>query len=171
MAQALGIPFEEGLVKNRYVGRTFIMPNEGERRRQLRHKLNAIDEVFRGKDVLLVDDSIVRGNTSRQIVQLARAAGARKVLFASMSPPLVHPCVYGIDMSTRREFVARDRTPAEVAEEIGADAVVYQTLPDLLASVTEGPMCSACFSGDYPTGDITPQMLHQIETERLQQAQ
>ena len=175
MAQALHLPYGEGLVKNRYVGRTFIMPNEGERRRQLRHKLNAIDEVFRGKDVLLVDDSIVRGNTSRQIVQLARAAGARKVLFASMSPPLVHPCVYGIDMSTRREFVARDRTPAEVAEEIGADAVVYQTLPDLLAAVTEGSavrrMCSACFSGDYPTGDITPKMLHQIETERLAQAQ
>ena len=174
MAQALSIPFGEGLVKNRYVGRTFIMPSEGERRRQLRHKLNAIDEVFRGKNVLLVDDSIVRGNTSRQIVQLARAAGARKVLFASMSPPLVHPCVYGIDMSTRREFVARDRTPAEVADEIGADAVVYQTLPDLLAAVTEGSslgrMCSACFSGEYPTGDITPKMLHQIETERLAQA-
>ena len=107
-------------------------------------------------------------------MQLARAAGARKVLFASMSPPLVHPCVYGIDMSTRREFVARDRTPAEVADEIGADAVVYQTLPDLLAAVTEGSslgrMCSACFSGEYPTGDITPKMLHQIETERLAQA-
>jgi amidophosphoribosyltransferase len=175
MAQALSIPFGEGLVKNRYVGRTFIMPSEGERRRQLRHKLNAIDEVFRGKDVLLVDDSIVRGNTSRQIVQLARAAGARKVLFASMSPPLVHPCVYGIDMSTRREFVARDRSPAEVAKEIGADAVIYQSLDDLLGAVTEGSphvrrMCSACFSGDYPTGDITPTMLHQIETERLAQA-
>jgi amidophosphoribosyltransferase len=104
----------------------------------VRHKLNTIEEEFRGKDVLLVDDSIVRGNTSRQIVQLARAAGARKVLFASTAPPLVHPCVYGIDMSTRREFVAgRDRT-TEVGREIEADAVIYQTLDDLTGAVLEG---------------------------------
>ena len=175
MAQALGIPYREGLVKNRYVGRTFIMPSEGERKRSVRQKLNAIEEVFRGKDVLLVDDSIVRGNTSRQIVHLARAAGARRVLFASMSPPLVHPCVYGIDMSTRREFVARDRTHEEVARAIDADAVVYQTLDELVGAVTEGTprisrMCTACFSGSYPTGDITPAMLLQIEHERIAQA-
>lgn len=174
MAQALGMPYREGLVKNRYVGRTFIMPSDGERKRSLRHKLNAIEEEFRGRDVLLVDDSIVRGNTSRQIVQLARQAGARRVLFASMSPPLVHPCVYGIDMSTRREFIARDRTHAEVAREIGADAVIYQTLDDLVGAVTEKApairrMCTACFSGDYPTGDITPAMLLQIEHERITQ--
>jgi amidophosphoribosyltransferase len=174
MAQALGIPYREGLVKNRYVGRTFIMPSDGERKRSLRHKLNAIEEEFRGKDVLLVDDSIVRGNTSKQIVQLVRHAGARRVLFASMSPPLVHPCVYGIDMSTRREFIARDRTEAEVAREIGADAVIYQTLPDLVGAVTErdpriARMCTACFSGHYPTGDITPAMLLQIEHERITQ--
>jgi amidophosphoribosyltransferase len=161
MAQALGIPYREGLVKNRYVGRTFIMPSDGERKRSLRHKLNAIEEEF-------------RGNTSKQIVQLVRHAGARRVLFASMSPPLVHPCVYGIDMSTRREFIARDRTEAEVAREIGADAVIYQTLPDLVGAVTErdpriARMCTACFSGHYPTGDITPAMLLQIEHERITQ--
>lgn len=175
MAQRLGLPYREGLVKNRYVGRTFIMPNDDERKRSLRHKLNAIEEVFRGKDVLLVDDSIVRGNTSKQIVQLARQAGARRVLFASMSPPLIHPCVYGIDMSTRREFIARDRTHAEVAAEIGADAVIYQTLDDLVGAVTENAprikhMCTACFSGDYPTGDITSKMLLRIEDERIAQA-
>ncbi|HZN56390.1 MAG TPA: amidophosphoribosyltransferase [Candidatus Polarisedimenticolaceae bacterium] len=174
MAQALSIPYREGLVKNRYVGRTFIMPSDRERKRSLRHKLNAIEEEFRGKDVLLVDDSIVRGHTSRQIVQLARQAGARRVLFASMSPPLVHPCVYGIDMSTRREFIARGRTHDEVAREIGADAVIYQTLDDLAASVTEGDgrirrLCTACFSGRYPTGDITPAMLLSIEHERIAQ--
>jgi amidophosphoribosyltransferase len=174
MAQELGIPYREGLVKNRYVGRTFIMPNDDERKRSLRHKLNAIEEEFRGKDVLLVDDSIVRGNTSKQIVQLARQAGARRVLFASMSPPLIHPCVYGIDMSTRREFIARDRSHAEVAREIGADAVIYQTLDDLVGAVTEKEprierMCTACFSGNYPTGDITSKMLLQIEHERIAQ--
>jgi amidophosphoribosyltransferase len=136
--------------------------------------LNAIEEEFRGKDVLLVDDSIVRGNTSKQIVQLARQAGARRVLFASMSPPLIHPCVYGIDMSTRREFIARDRTHEEVAREIGADAVIYQTLDDLVGAVLEKEpriqrMCTACFSGDYPTGDITSNMLLQIEDERIAQ--
>jgi amidophosphoribosyltransferase len=125
--------------------------------------------------VLLVDDSIVRGHTSKQIVGLARRAGARRVLFASMSPPLVYPCVYGIDMSTRREFIARDRSHAEVARAIGADAVIYQTLDDLTGAVTEKnpairTMCTACFSGDYPTGDITPQMLLQIETERIREA-
>ncbi len=172
LAQSLGLPYREGLVKNRYVGRTFIMANDGERRRSVRQKLNTIDAEFRGRDVLLVDDSIVRGNTRRQIVELARRAGARRVLFASTSPPLVHPCVYGIDMSTRREFVARDRTNDEVARQIGADAVVYQELDDLLAAVMEGQqgirqMCHACFSGDYPTGDITSEMLLQIEQERI----
>ncbi len=172
MAQALGIPYREGLVKNRYVGRTFIMPNDGERRASIRHKLNPIEEEFRDKDVLLVDDSIVRGHTSRKIVELARSSGARRVVFASTAPPLLHPCVYGIDMSTRREFVARGRTHDEIAREIGADAVIYQTLDDLVGAVTEGQthverMCTACFSGIYPTGDITPKMLLQIEAERI----
>jgi len=175
LAQVLGIPYREALVKNRYVGRTFIMPKDGERRRSLRQKLNTIEEEIRGRSVLLVDDSIVRGNTSRQIVRLARHAGAKQVFFASTAPPLIHPCVYGIDMSTRREFVARGRSAEEVAREIGADAVVYQDLEDLVAAVTERRpdlprMCSACFSGEYPTGDITPTMLLQIEEERLTQA-
>ncbi len=174
MAQALGVPYREGLVKNRYVGRTFLMPSDAERRRSVRHKLNAIEEEFAGKDVLLVDDSIVRGNTSRQIVRLARSAGARRVFFASTAPPIVHPCVYGIDMSTRREFVARGRSLDEIAREIGAEAVVYQELPDLVGAVTEGQshvdrMCTACFSGLYPTGDITPEMLLRIEEERVVQ--
>ena len=172
MAETLGVPYREGFVKNRYVGRTFIMPSDGERKRSVRQKLNTIDEEFRGKDVLIVDDSIVRGNTSRQIVRYARAAGAKRVMFASTSPPLQHPCVYGIDMSTRREFIARGRTHAEIAEQIDADAVIYQTLDDLIGAVTEGHedridrMCAACFSGEYPTGDITRDMLLQIEEER-----
>jgi amidophosphoribosyltransferase len=175
MAHALDIPFREALVKNRYVGRTFIMPSDKERKRSVRQKLNAIAEEFRGKDVLLVDDSIVRGNTSRQIVQLARHCGARRVIFASMSPPLIHPCVYGIDMSTRREFVAQGRSHDEIAREIGADAVVYQTLDDLTDAVGGAEpriprFCTACFSGNYPTGDITPRMLLQIEEERTAQA-
>jgi len=175
MAEALGVPYREGFVKNRYVGRTFIMGNDRDRVNSVRQKLNPIRMEFEGKRVLIVDDSIVRGHTSKQIVGLARNAGARRVLFASTSPPLVHPCVYGIDMSTRREFIARDRTHAEVARAIGADAVIYQTLDDLVGAVTEkNPavehMCTACFSGDYPTGDITSQMLLQIETERIREA-
>jgi amidophosphoribosyltransferase len=175
MAQELQLPYREGLVKNRYVGRTFIMASEGERQRSVRRKLNAIEDEFRDKDVLLVDDSIVRGNTSRQMVQLARSAGARHVYFAVTSPPLKHPCVYGIDMSTRSEFIARERTIAEVAEQIGADAVIYQTLEDLIASIRDDrpeieSFCTACFSGDYPTGDITEEMLLQIEEERTDQA-
>jgi amidophosphoribosyltransferase len=175
MAQELDIPFREGLVKNRYVGRTFIMATDGERRRSVRRKLNAIEDEFRDKDVLLVDDSIVRGNTSRQMVQLARAAGARHVYFGVTSPPLKHPCVYGIDMSTRSEFIARERTIDEVAEQIGADAVIYLPLDELIASVRDDrpeieSFCTACFSGDYPTGDITQKMLLQIEQERTEKS-
>ena len=172
MARTLDMKYREGLVKNRYIGRTFIMGSNRARKESIRLKLNPIQIEFEGKDVLLVDDSIVRGNTSRQIVELARRAGARKVYFASVSPPLRHPCVYGIDMSTKNEFIAKDRTPAEVAEAIGADGVVYQTLENLIASVREGnpqiqATCSACFSGVYPTGDVTEEQLARIEAERL----
>lgn len=171
LAREIGVKYREGFVKNRYIGRTFIMPNDVERRSSIRAKLNSIQIEFDGKDVLLVDDSIVRGNTSRQIVALARAAGARKVYFASYSPPLVHPCVYGIDMSTRHEFIAKDRTAQEIAREIGADYVLYQTLEDLEEATREGnadlkKFCNACFTGNYPTRDVTPGMLAAIEDDR-----
>ncbi len=175
MSRALGLTYREGLVKNRYIGRTFIMPDNESRRRSIRHKLNPIQLEFDGKDVLLVDDSIVRGNTSREIVEMARRSGARKVYFASVSPPLRYPCIYGIDMSTKNEFVARDRTAEEVAKEIGADGVVYQTLDNLIDSVKEGndaitKTCNACFSGHYPTGDVDEDRLARIEAERLVKA-
>jgi amidophosphoribosyltransferase len=171
IAQELGLPLREGLVKNRYIGRTFIMAGEARRRRSVRHKLNVIESEFAGRNVLLVDDSIVRGTTSTQIIQMARAAGARKVFFASCAPPLRYPCVYGIDMSTRREFIARDRSPDEVARLIGADAVVYQEIDALIEATLGGNtaianMCAACMSGSYPTGDITAGMFEAIEVER-----
>jgi amidophosphoribosyltransferase len=173
LAEALGTPYREGFVKNRYVGRTFIMPNDAQRQRSIRHKLNPIRMEFEGKRVLIVDDSIVRGNTSRQIVKIAREMGAAKVYFASYSPPLVHPCTYGIDMSTRREFIARGRTTEEVCEELGADFLLYQETEDMVSAVRgaggapDGSFCKACFTGDYPTGDVTPRMLAVIEGERL----
>jgi amidophosphoribosyltransferase len=172
MAEALGKPYREGFVKNRYVGRTFIMASDRERVDSIRQKLNPIRMEFDGKRVLIVDDSIVRGNTSRQIVKIARAMGAAKVYLASYSPPLVHPCLYGIDMSTRREFVARDRSVEQVAEILGADHLLYQEVGEMLAGVSdagegERKFCDACFTGCYPTGDVTPRMLETIEDERL----
>jgi amidophosphoribosyltransferase len=174
MSRELGVKYREGFVKNRYIGRTFIMPNDRMRQTSIRAKLNPIQIEFEGKDVLLVDDSIVRGNTSKQIVSLARQSGARKVYFASYSPPLRYPCVYGIDMSTRREFVAKNRTPEEVAAIVGADYVLYQTLEDLESATREGnsevqDFCNACFSGNYPTSDVTGQMLEAIETDRMKE--
>jgi amidophosphoribosyltransferase len=172
IATALGLPFREGLVKNRYVGRTFIMPDDRMRKRSLEHKLNAIRSVFEGKKVLIVDDSIVRGHTSNWIVNMVRRNGAQKVYFASTAPPIRYPCVYGIDMQTRSEFIARNRTPEEVSRILGADQVIYQDLPDLKRAVLEGnpelgAACAACFCGEYPTGDVTPEMLSEIERERL----
>lgn len=173
IATEMGLPFREGLVKNRYIGRTFIMADDETRRRSVRHKLNVIRSVFEGKKVLIVDDSIVRGHTSRSIIEMARRSGAEKVYFASTAPPLRYPCVYGIDMSTRTEFVARERTPEEVSRVLDADLVIYQDLEDLEAATLAGnpklsAMCNACFTGVYPTGDVTPEMLTAIETERLQ---
>ena len=174
MAEVLGVPYREGFVKNRYVGRTFIMADDKSRQESIRHKLNAIRMEFEGKDVLIVDDSIVRGNTSRQIIRVARQMGARKVYMASYSPPLVFPCPYGIDMSTRREFIARDRAVHDVAADLGCDYLLYQSVDDMveatrtaLASRKDREFCTACFTGNYPTEDVTDDMLRSIEEERL----
>jgi len=171
IARGLNLKYREALVKNRYIGRTFIMPAQDKRRSSVRMKLNPIASEFKGKNVLLVDDSIVRGNTSRAIVELVRECGARKVYFAIYSPPLRYPCVYGIDMQTRTEFVARDADADQVAKKIGADKVIYQTLDNLKAAVRTGNpkltnFCGACFDGIYPTGDVTPEILKEIEEER-----
>jgi amidophosphoribosyltransferase len=171
MSQALGVPYREGLVKNRYIGRTFIMPSQSSRRTSVRRKLNTIDAEFAGKDVLLVDDSIVRGNTARRIVRMAREAGARKVYLASCSPPLISPCPYGIDMASKTEFVAAGRTRAEVATELEVDYLIYLDREAMNECArADNPriqkFCNACFNGDYPTGDITPEVLGAIEGER-----
>jgi amidophosphoribosyltransferase len=171
MADKLGVPYREGLVKNRYVGRTFIMPSQDSRQAGVRRKLNTIPLEFEGKDVLLVDDSIVRGTTSRRIVEMARNAGARKVYVAITSPPLVSPCPYGIDMATKTDFVADDRSVAEVADRIGADHLVYLDIDRMNEAARVGnekiqSFCNACFTGEYPTGDVTREMLTAIETER-----
>jgi len=171
MSEHLERPYREGLVKNRYIGRTFIMPSQGARQNSVRRKLNPIRLEFEGKDVLLVDDSIVRGNTSRRIAQMVREAGARKVYMAITSPPLVAPCPYGIDMATKTEFVATDRSVEEVADAIGVDHLVYLERERMNAAAREGnprieAFCNACFTGEYPTGDVTREMLTAIEGER-----
>jgi amidophosphoribosyltransferase len=171
MAQELGVPYREGLVKNRYIGRTFIMPNQKSRNTSVRRKLNPIKLEFEGRDVLLVDDSIVRGNTSRRIVQMVRDAGARRVYMASTSPPLVAPCPYGIDMATKTEFVATGRTTEEIARELGVDHLMYLDREAMNAAAREGnsrieDFCNACFTGDYPTGDITLERLQAIAGDR-----
>ncbi|HEY3531608.1 MAG TPA: amidophosphoribosyltransferase [Casimicrobiaceae bacterium] len=171
LANTLGKTYREGFVKNRYVGRTFIMPGQALRKRSVRQKLNPIGMEFKDKVVLLVDDSIVRGTTSREIVQMARDAGARKVYFASASPPVRFPNVYGIDMPNQEELVATGRTEAEIAREIGADLLVYQDLDALKEAVRHGnPRLSdfeaSCFDGRYVTGDITPDYLSQLAKDR-----
>ena len=170
LAAELGLPFREGFVKNRYIGRTFIMPGQVERQKSVRRKLNAIDLEFRGKNVLLVDDSIVRGTTSRQIVQMAREAGARRVYFASAAPPVRYPSVYGIDMPAATELVASGRTIEEIRQLIGADWLLYQNLDDLIDAVAEGTdhiqrFDTSCFSGEYITG-IDPEYFKRLETQR-----
>jgi len=171
IAKILNVKYREGLVKNRYIGRTFIMPGNKIRKQSLRHKLNPIDSVLRGRKVLLVDDSIVRGNTARAIIQMVRDAGAKSVIFASYSAPLTHPCIYGIDMQTRSEFIASHATPKKVAKKIGADQVVYQDLADMENAIaSENPriqhFCMACFNGEYPTADVSKGVLRAIERER-----
>lgn len=171
LARALGVEYREGFVKNRYIGRTFIMPGQEERQKSVRSKLNAIPLEFRDRNVLLVDDSIVRGTTSAQIIELAREAGARKVYFASAAPPVRFPNVYGIDMAAVSELVASGRTESEVAALIGADWLVYQDLEDLVSAVRHDKAAvtsfdTSCFSGEYITGDVTPAYLGALERER-----
>ena len=171
VAHHLGTKYREGFIKNRYVGRTFIMPGQEERTKSVRHKLNAIGLEFRGKNVLLVDDSIVRGTTSRQIIKLAREAGARKVYFASAAPPVRFPNVYGIDMPAASELIANGRSVEEVQELIGADRLIYQDLHGLIRSVRHDnsditEFDTSCFSGEYVTGDVTEEYLSEIERRR-----
>jgi amidophosphoribosyltransferase len=170
LANELGVPMREGFVKNRYIGRTFIMPGQSERVKSVRRKLNAISLEFRKKNVLLVDDSIVRGTTSKQIIQMARDAGAKKVYFASAAPPVRYPNVYGIDMPAAAELVAHGRTEEQVREFIGADGLIYQDLDDLVAAVAEGNenlhrFDTSCFSGEYVTG-IESGYLSELEFAR-----
>jgi len=160
LAQRIGKPYREGFVKNRYVGRTFIMPGQGVRKKSVRQKLNAIGVEFKGRNVLLVDDSIVRGNTSKEIVQMAREAGARKVYMASAAPPVRYPNVYGIDMPTKEELIAHDRSIEEVREYIGADALIYQDVNAMKRVVgalnpTLDGFEASCFDGVYITGDVS----------------
>jgi amidophosphoribosyltransferase len=173
MAHKLNLPYREGFVKNRYIGRTFIMPGQAVRRKSVRQKLNTISQEFKGKRVLLVDDSIVRGTTSREIVLMAREAGAEKVYLASAAPPVRYANVYGIDMPTRSELIAAGRDEDEICREIGADGLIYQDLDDLKAAVRAvNPSINffetSCFDGCYVTGDITPEYLHGVENQRGQ---
>ncbi len=171
LAFHLGVKFREGFIKNRYIGRTFIMPGQKMRKKSVRRKLNPIDIEFKGKNVLLVDDSIVRGTTSKQIIQMAREAGAEKVYIASAAPPVRYPNVYGIDMPAAHELVAHGRSEAEVAEYIGADWLIYQDLDDLVDAVQEGNRsirefdCS-CFDGSYVTRTVDPDYLDKISSLR-----
>jgi len=171
LANSLGLKFREGFVKNRYIGRTFIMPGQSQRRKSVRQKLNAIELEFKGKNVLLVDDSIVRGTTCKQIIQMARDAGAKKVYFASAAPAVRYPNVYGIDMPAASELIASGKTDAEVQELIGADWLIYQDLEDLVAACAEGnPSISefecAVFDGKYVTGDVDEMYLRRLEMNR-----
>jgi amidophosphoribosyltransferase len=171
LAMTLNLDYREGFIKNRYIGRTFLMPGQAIRRKSVRQKLNAISAEFKGKSVLLVDDSIVRGTTSREIVQMARDSGAKRVIFASAAPPVKFPNVYGIDMPTRSELIAHGRTDEQVCREITADALVYQDIEALKRSITDvNPMLkkfeASCFDGDYITGDISRDYLDRIEFAR-----
>ena len=174
LAQKIGKPYREGFVKNRYVGRTFIMPGQAVRKRSVRQKLNAIAMEFRGRNVLLVDDSIVRGTTSKEIVQMAREAGAKKVFLASAAPPVRYPNVYGIDMPTKEELIAHDRSSEEVRQFIGADALIYQDVDAMKRVVGAlNPRIvsfeASCFDGRYITGDVSAADFEAIEAQRRSQ--
>ncbi len=175
LAHELGIKYREGFIKNRYIPRTFIMPGQSMRKKSVKQKLNAIELEFRDKNVLLVDDSIVRGTTCRQIIQMARDVGAKKVYFASAAPPVRYPNVYGIDMPTGDELIAHGRSELEVAELIGADRLIYQDLEDLIEAARKGnpeitEFDTSCFTGRYVTGDVTPDYLDHIARQRCDEA-
>ena len=177
LAEALGVPYSEGFIKNRYIARTFIMPGQKVRKKSVRQKLNAIDLEFRKKNVLLVDDSIVRGTTSQEIIQMARDAGARRVYFASAAPPVRYQNVYGIDMPSATELVAHGRSQEEIAELLGADRLIFQDLEDLIEAVQKKGKsyvdrfdCSV-FNGEYITGDVSREYLRQLEESRSDEAQ
>lgn len=167
VARKLGIEYREGFYKNRYVGRTFIMPGQAVRKKSVRQKLNAMSTEFQGKNVLLIDDSIVRGTTSKEIIQMARDAGAASVTFASAAPPVRHPHVYGINMPSRHELIAHGRTIPEIAEELGCDHLVYQEVDDLKAAIIEGSALTdldmSCFDGRYVTGTVSDEYLAWVE--------
>lgn len=171
VAQKLGIPYREGFYKNRYVGRTFIMPGQETRKKSVKQKLNAMSSEFAGKNILIVDDSIVRGTTSKEIVEMARAAGANKVTFTSAAPPVRYPHVYGINMPTRRELIAHGRKIPEINTELGSDYLIYQEVEDMQAAIIEGSDVTelemSCFTGEYVTGTVTPEYLRWVEENQL----
>ncbi len=172
LAQLLGLPYREGFVKNRYVGRTFIMPGQSVRKKSVRQKLNAIASEFKGRNVLLVDDSIVRGTTSKEIVQMARDAGARKVYLASAAPPVRYPNVYGIDMPTSNELVAHNRSVEEIRQIIGCDALIYQDVEAMKKAIGSlnskiSGFDASCFDGVYVTGDITSDDIARLNENRV----
>ena len=172
LAQLLGLPYREGFVKNRYVGRTFIMPGQAVRKKSVRQKLNVIASEFKGRNVLLVDDSIVRGTTSKEIVQMARDAGARKVYMASAAPPVRYPNVYGIDMPTSNELVAHNRTVEQIREIIGCDALIYQDVEGMKKAIGSlstklAGFDASCFDGVYVTGDITIDDIDRLNAARV----
>ncbi len=171
LATSLGVNYREGFIKNRYIGRTFIMPGQKLRKKSVRQKLNVIDIEFRDKNVLLVDDSIVRGTTSQQIVEMARDSGARKVYFASAAPPVRYPNVYGIDMPTSTELIAHELSSEDICGEIGADRLIYQDLEDLIEAVGKGnprikSFDTSCFNGEYVTGDVDEAYLEALSKAR-----
>jgi amidophosphoribosyltransferase len=171
VARKLGIEYREGFYKNRYVGRTFIMPGQAERKKSVKQKLNAMGSEFRGKNILIVDDSIVRGTTSKEIVQMAREAGANKVTFTSAAPPVRFPHVYGINMPSRHELVAHGRKIPDINRELGSDYLIYQEVADMQSAILEGSSITeldmSCFTGDYVTGSVSEEYLSWVEANQL----
>jgi amidophosphoribosyltransferase len=171
VAQKLGVEYREGFYKNRYVGRTFIMPGQAERKKSVKQKLNAMGSEFKGKNILIVDDSIVRGTTSKEIVQMAREAGANKVTFTSAAPPVRFPHVYGINMPSRQELIAHGRKIPEINQELGSDYLIYQEISDMKDAILEGSSITdlemSCFDGNYVTGTVSPEYLAWVEANQL----